>query len=362
MTKLLISISFLLRIDEDDILYVIAATGLILFGLVILRLLLRSLVPFFSSVLYLLFRLFSYPFFFLNGLQRHLSKPWRFIYKQHHGSDRLNKFMRFFWRMLKIPLYIILTPLRFVNAIFFNIFMHCSFEFFNYMSEIVDPTSKTEGGDNFFIWLLMSPVRIIKYLWHFALTVIESVLWVGIDTIFPALTLYHGTEEDASNSITGSPSRLKRNNLISGTWNVGSGNYAGSGIYFAPIRRTATHYARAHHGVLIICRVSLGKVLDLGMAPKYVFNQCGHPNATEVTRWGLKHGYTTGEWWRKDGKWWEYCMYDWQNRYNEIWRIRPIYIEELTNDSVHRISGGMVHWFFRKMVINDLWYTFFKKS
>lgn len=42
------------------------------------------------------------------------------------------------------------------------------------------------------------------------------------------------------------------------------------------------------------------------------------PNAHGVTKWGLDYGYVTGEWWRGDprARWWEYCMYDWKNRYN----------------------------------------------
>lgn len=267
--------------------------------------------------------------------------------------------MRRFWWMLKIPLYIVLTPLRFVNAVFYDLFMHGGFEFYNYLSEIFDPSSRLEGSANLMTWILLSPIRLVKYTWHFLLTLVESCIWVLIDTVYPALTLYHGTDEAASESITGSPGRLTKSKRISGLWLVGSGNFAGNGIYFAPIRSTALHYARGDKRVLIICRVSLGKVLDLGMAPRYVYNQCGHANATEATRWGLNHGYTTGEWWRKDEGWWEYCMYDWENRYNESWRIRPLYVEELYSDTVHRIEGGMVHWLFRGMVIKDIWKSIF---
>ena len=65
-------------------------------------------------------------------------------------------------------------------------------------------------------------------------------------------------------------------------------------------------------------------MLDLGIAPRRIYSEWGVPNALNVTRWGLDHDYVTGEWWREDAGWWEYCMYDWQNRYNYSWRIRPI--------------------------------------
>ena len=156
-----------------------------------------------------------------------------------------------------------------------------------------------------------------------------------------------------------SPNRIKDDSNASGVWMVGKGNWAGDGIYFAPIRSTAEHYARGYdQKAIIVCRVSLGKVLDLGMAPKAVFDSCGHANAHLATEWGLKNGFTTGEWWRKSREWWEYCMYDWKNRYNYSWRIRPLYIEELGDIHVHRISGGMSHWLFNKMVLSDLARTF----
>lgn len=339
--------------NEELIKLGLVGVGIIV-GLFVLRLILRRSVPVLAWLYYAFFRLLCFFFSILNGLQRHLSKPWRPIYKFHHGSDGFNKFMRVFWFLLKIPLYIVLTPLRFVNAFFYNIVVHSSFEFFNYLSEIIDPTSSQEGSANFFKWVIWLPIRFVKYVWHYLLSLVESIIWTAIDTVVPALTLYHGTSQDASVSICESPGRVGSKDWFSGVWNVGAGNYAGNGIYFAPIRSTAKHYSK---GSLIICRVSLGKVIDLGMAPKYVYNQCGSPNALGATEWGLNHGYTTGEWWRRlneDEGWWEYCMYDWQNRYNSSWRIRPVYVEDLNKNHVVRIPGGMSHWFFREMVINDL--------
>lgn len=105
---------------------------------------------------------------------------------------------------------------------------------------------------------------------------------------------------------------------------------------------------------LIVCRVSLGKTIDLGLVPYRVFKQCGHANAFGATDWGLKNGYVTGEWWRKDTGWWEYCMYDWRNRYNYSWRIRPLYVLNLRDKQMQRIPGGMCHWLFRKMVMQDI--------
>lgn len=338
-------------IEDENVIQWIGLGLLTLLILYVVRFLLRHFITLLNKVVYILIKISCSFFSIFNRLQRFLSKPWRIFYKYHHGGNGINRFMRGFWFLLKIPLYVFLTPLRLANAICYNILLHISFEFFNYLAEICDPSSKKEGGANFATWLTVIPWRLIKYGWHFLLVVVESVVWTVIDTFIPALTLYHGTTREACKNIIESPGRLWHGDRDMGVWLVGGGNFAGDGIYFAPVRSTAEHYAR---GYMIVCRVSLGRVIDLGMAPKYVFNYCGHSNAHEVTRWGLDHKYTTGEWWRSGTGWWEYCMYDRGGRYDYSWRIRPLYVEEIGNRRIFRIRGGMVHWLFRKMVFRDL--------
>lgn len=337
--------------EDNEIVQWVMWGLLALLGMFVVQFLLKRFIPVVNKVFYFFIKALCYPFSLLNWLQRFLAKPWYGLCKNHHGGDGFNKFMRGFCFLLKIPLYIVLTPLRLVNAVCYNIILHTGFEFFNYLVEICDPSSTKEGGANFATWLLLLPLRVVKYLWHFILVVIESVVWTVIDTFVPALTLFHGTTKEACESITQSPDRMRSGDELMGKWWVGGGNFAGDGIYFAPARDTANHYSK---GYMIICRVSLGRVLDLGMAPKHVFYNCGHSDAHEVTRWGLDHKYTTGEWWRKDTGWWEYCMYDWGNRYNYSWRIRPLYVENIDKKRVHRIQGGMSHWLFRKMVVQDM--------
>ena len=305
-----------------------------------------------SFFAYKLYWVCCIPFYFLNWLQRYASKPWRWIFKNNRGNDFRNRKLRQQLEYVKIPLYVALMPLRFINAVYYNLFVHCSFEFMNYALEVLSPENPKEGADDTMEWLMWLPWRIVKYpVWHGLLTVTECVVWTVIDTFIPALTLFHGTDIKASTSITQSRGRVGANSWRIGGWNVGGGNYAGNGIYFAPDRSTALHYSA---GSLIVCRVTLGRVLDLGLAPKRIFDQCGHPDALGATKWGLKHDYVTGEWWRGDCGWWEYCMYDWQNRYNQSWRIRPLYVLSIDDKLIQRIPGGTHHWLFRKMVINDL--------
>lgn len=335
--------------------YFSIAVGIVvtLIAINILRRILIVGLYYFSRVAYKLFWIVSIPFFILNWLQRHLSKPWRVFFKCNDGNNSSNESKRKLFEMLKIPIYIVLTPLRFVNAVYYNLIVHVTLEFFNYFLEVLIPSNDKEGeDDNMFLWYLLLPWRVIRYpLFHGTLTIVESVIWTAVDTLIPALTLYHGTDIGASINITQSHIRRKSYDWSNGIWNVGGGNYAGNGIYFAPSRSTALHYSS---GSLIIARVSLGKVLDLGLAPYRLYSACGRPNALCVTDWGIKNGYTTGEWWRADASWWEYCMYDWQNKYNESWRIRPIYVLNMEDECIQRIPGGMYHWLFSPIVAKDI--------
>lgn len=299
----------------------------------------------------LFYDIVSIPFFISNTLQRYLAKPWLIFYKSPRHNDDTNEDMRTMYEFLKIPMYILLFPIRLGNAVFFNLFTHCTFEVMNYLLEMIFPSLDEEGADDLWTWILYLPVRIVKYSYHAVLTLIESLIWTVLDCFLPALTLYHGTDPTAAQEILRSPSRGGGGCWFTGVWKVGGGNYAGNGIYFAPARSTSEHYAA---GSMIVCRVTLGRTLDLGLAPRRIFNQCGFANATGATQWGLNNDYVTGEWWRSDRSWWEYCMYDWQNRYNSSWRIRPLYVVDMKTGYMQRIPGGMTHWLFREMVVNDM--------
>ena len=343
------------NISSSNIWELIFSIAIICIILAVLRKVLITILGLISIFFYRLYHLISFPFYCLNWLQRRLAKPWMQSYKRNTRSDRENAKLREELEMWKIPLWLILIPLRFVNAIYYNIIVHCSFEMFNYVVEVIAPEGEREGSDNSLLWLILLPWRFVKYVvWHGSLTFVESCIWTAIDTFVPALTAYHGTTCAAAEGICQGPGRVESKNWLSAVWNVGGGNYAGNGIYFAPVRSTAYHYAS---GSLIVCRVSFGRTLDLGLAPRRIYDLCGKPNALGVvTDWGLKNNYVTGEWWRGDTRagWWEYCMYDWQNRYNDSWRIRPLYVINLEGECIQRIPGGMYHWLFNSLAFSDL--------
>ena len=312
------------------------------------------------GLFYILFFLIFLPFRILNWLQTFLHKPWRVFQKFPPASESAKDFWSALDMIARVPLYFACTPVRLANAVAFNLVLRPLYEFWNYIAEVFVPSDYDEGDKNFGEWLLYLPYRILKYpVYHGVLTIVECLLFTVYDTIFPTVTLYHGTSSQAADAIVQSPTRTPFNREVAkrtdGVWNVGGGNYAGDGIYFAPRISTAMHYARSNwHPVVIICRVSLGSLLPLSLSPGYVYNSAGLPNAHAVTSYGLKNGYDSIEWWRKDRKWWEYCLLDWKNKYNESWRIRPIMILNPRSFFFSRINGGSRHWFFDRMILNDI--------
>lgn len=101
--------------------------------------------------------------------------------------------------------------------------------------------------------------------------------------------------------------------------------------------------------VFIAARVSLGRIINYSLTPHEVYRQTGYGgNHSLLNSYGMKRGYTTGEWWNGGGGYWEYCMFDWQKKYNYPWRIRPLYIFNCNYNNIQHIPGGMAHWSFRK--------------
>ncbi|MBR5433443.1 MAG: SH3 domain-containing protein [Bacteroidales bacterium] len=307
------------------------------------------------------------PLFALNQLQYILQKPWRpllknrdsrfckllkmspkitpsmhpmqrFCYKLWHIGHYVIAFVFF---LLQFALYIISTPLRLFNAFFYNIIIHIPCALHDYIAEVFNP--KGDGmrflgkWEYWYQYFLKLPYRFYKYLLKRSiLTTLESIIYTIVDIVVPTLTMYHGTSNDASYQITGDEDV---------TFKVGGGNYAGNGIYFAIAKSTSEHYAR---GAIIIARVSLGRVFNINTSTDDIRN-CVACRGEEITKWGLRKKITTIEWWRKNTRWWEYCMLQQSGIYKKAWRIRPLYIENVNTGSKERIYKGMAPWIFKKM-------------
>lgn len=299
-----------------------------------------------------LFKILYFPFYpiallfrWLNYAQYFLQAPWRYFFKKYNSflprTFRKSSITPVIRHIFISIFYIICLPLRIVNAVYYNMIVRTLMGLKDVLSEIIAPKLNgmrfKQGFDYLWHWLLRLFNRVAIYMARWIIIIIENILATIHDIIFPTLTLYHGTSEDASVSIT-----------KPGTWLVGGGNYAGSGIYFGITLRTAMHYSQ---GVIIVSRVTLGKIINLSMTPSYIRNCVGPGGGDKITKWGLKHGYNTTEWWRVDGSWWEYCLLDEVDNYDESWRIRPIFVRYYDSESrfnFKRIWGGMAFWYFSK--------------
>ena len=320
----------------------------------------------FSIIFKLAYYVISFPMYMLNRLEHALVEPWRYIFKTSWVGEGVKPVLRVVLEVLGVLLVIALTPLRLFNAIVYNILIHCMTGMYDLFVEVLIPCDEKEGAENVWKWIVFLPWRILKYLvFHGMLTVIESVLWTVIDIFVPASTMYHGTDLVAGEAITRDPMRNRHTKDTArwshGTFTASQSNWGGIGVYFASRRLVAKEYATDPHRlsddnpVIIVCRVSLGRIINYALAPKNVYNQAGqYGNHSVLNDYGAKHGYTTGEWWNDSGCYWEYCMFDWQNRYNHPWRIRPVYLYNVRTGRVQHIRGGMQHWLFDKAVLKDL--------
>ena len=311
--------------------------------------------------------IFSFPIYILNQIEHILIEPWRYIFRRDWVNESLKPVLRIFLEILSVLLYIAFTPLRLLNAVIYNILVHCVMSLYDLLCELFMPCDSKEGAGSVWRWILMFLWRLLKYpVYHWLLTVIESVLWTVVDIFIPARTLYHGTDKAACNAIAGDPNRNKYREKTS-QWSTGTFlasthpecTWAGRGVYFAINRKLALGYSdRASQtgddSVMIVCRVSMGRVINYTLAPHNVYMQAGRGgNHDVINKFADSHRYTTGEWYNNRQQW-EYCLFDWQNRYNHPWRIRPVYVINTQKFRIHHVSGGVQHWLFDKAVLNDI--------
>ena len=339
-----------------------ATIGAVLSVLLELKLITDALGSGYTTIFEFIYKLISFPFWFLNRLQLIFMEPWRYLTKGNL-PDGVRSFFRPVLYPTELLLYILITPLRLVNAIYFNIIVYGITELYDLFLETLAPSKDSEGGDNIFMWIIWFPIRLIKYpILRGCLVLIEGAIWTVIDIFIPTITMYHGTDLTAAQCIVGNDwEKGKYKKWTDGTFCSSTNGWAGAGAYFGSARSTAEGYAYDPYRlgndipVMIVCRVSLGKILNYGLAaPRYIHNNAGDGgNHALMTSYAKNHGYTTGEWWNPCG-YWEYCMFDWQNAYNNPWRIRPIYVFNFDTGLAQHINGGFRHWLFSKMVLRDI--------
>ncbi len=327
-----------------------------------LRIIMEAIGGEYANVFEFCYRIISFPFWFLNRLQLILMEPWRYLTKGYVNAG-IRDAVRPLLYPTEILLYILITPLRLVNAIIYNIFVYGITELYDLILEVIHPSDSDEGRDSFIGWIIWFPVRLVKYpIINGCLALIEGMVWTVIDIFIPTITMYHGTDLTAAQAIVGND-QLKGagKKWTDGTFCSSTKGWAGAGAYFGSSRATAAGYAHDsyrlsdNNPVMIVCRVSLGKILNYRLAPNYIHDNTGPLGIHSViNKYANSHGYVTGEWWNHTHKYWEYCMFDWQNRYNYPWRIRPIYVFNFRTGLAQHIDRGFRHWLFSKPVIDDI--------
>lgn len=336
-----------------------ASIGFIVGILIGLRIFLQSIDSNVFAVFILMYWILTIPSWICNRLQFVLTAPWRYLFKYTSVDDSTRETLRPFLYFVQIILYIVTTPLRLLNAVYYNIFVYGITELYDLTCEVFIPTNRSEGKGDILKWILWFPIRLVRYpLFHGSLALIEGAVWTVVDIFIPTITMYHGTDLEAANVILGSASRNENiwNKWLSGTFKASNcyNAWGGMGVYFAPSRKVARDYCyRANGTVFIACRVSLGKILNYSLAPRYVeINTGERGNPTVLNDYAEHNGYDTAEWW--NGEYWEYCMFDWQNRYNYPWRIRPIYAFNIETGLAQHIDGGLRHWLFSEMICDEI--------
>lgn len=336
-----------------------AIIGFILGVFIGLRVFLQSIGRNFGFIFLVIYSLITIPSWISNRLQFILTNPWKYLFKYISVGNSTRSVLRPFLNFVQILIYIAITPLRLLNAIYYNIFIYGITEIYDLVCEVILPANYSEGKGNFWKWILWFPIRLVKYpVFHGTLVLIEGMIWTIIDIFIPTITMYHGTNLEAANTILGSSSRNSNlwYNWLSGTFKASdsANGWGGLGVYFAPSRRVASSYSNRANGVVFIaCRVSLGRIINYALAPNYVeFNTGKYGCHSVLNSYASANGYDTAEWW--NGSYWEYCMFDWQNKYNNPWRIRPIYVFNIETGLAQHIDGGFRHWLFSKMVMNDI--------
>jgi len=282
--------------------------------------------------------IFNPLFFFLNWIQWVLYNPLRIFFKNPHSEFAHKTFNLLFYTGV-IPIYwiiihIVTIPLRFINAIYFNILLSWTINFYDSLAEVMNPKlgkiRHKKGFNYLFAWIIGFPIRLIRMIFTNILIFIEPIIMTGVDIVFPTYTMYHGTSYgEAHSDIT-----------QNGRWYVGEGNYAGTGIYFGMSNKVAKYYSGAYNTVILV-RVTLSFNRNIATTPYSIRSHIGLGSGGDTISRRLSKFWSSIEHWRVDMGWFEYCIIQPpQKKYSMVktWRARPIAV--VKDNKLDRIWGG----------------------
>lgn len=292
----------------------------------------------FSYVLKELVFIFNPVFFFLNRIQWILYNPLRVFWKNPNSSFSHKTFNLLFYTGI-IPIYWIVihvasTPLRLINAIYFNILLSWSINIYDSLAEVMNPKLgkiRHKTGMSYMLsWTIGFPIRLVKMIVKNIFVFIEPIIMTGVDIVFPTYTMYHGTTYG----------NVHADITQNGRWLVGNGNYAGTGIYFGMSKKVAEYYADASNTVILV-RVTLMFNRNIASTPYTIRSHIGLGYGGDEISRKLYKFWSSIEHWRKDMEWFEYCILQPVEKKGSMvttWRARPIAVVQ--GSKLVRIWGG----------------------
>jgi len=286
---------------------------------------------------------FSPLFFAINYVIWIIYNPLRFMMKNTNHKSPNVVFNLLFYSLLApayfILVHLLLTPLRVINALYFDVLVYASVMLSDSISELLLPQRK---GMRYYktrsaylvAYVLGFPWRLLRFLISNVLTLVDIVFMFSMGVVLPTLTMYHGT--DFNYAVADIAQK--------GRWKVGGGDYAGLGVYFGIEKRTAENYARGNSQKgIIVTRTTLNFIRNGASLDQQNRRKIGSDGV------GLSHSlsfiWATIEHWRNDGNWWEYCLVHkgYAGDFIKTWRLRPVaFIGD--DGKLKRLWGGQANY------------------
>lgn len=298
-----------------------------------------------SIVLRPLIFLFEPVFSLINQVLWILNNPARTFMKNPERSRARGFFLLITFTGLSLAwfvvFYILSFPLRLITAIYYDVLLFLAVSLSDTIQELVNPKRgeirEKKGASYLARYILGIPFRLVTFAYKNIVYLLDSFLMLGVGILLPTLTMRHGTQfREAGTKIA-----------QSGNWLVGSGNYAGTGLYFGMQNRVAMHYAEMsnHHDTsVILARVTLTFTKTIASLQRE-YREVGLGQKGEEIALAVKSPlFASTEHWRVDHGWWEYCILKPRKmgEFVNTWRVRPVAI--IKNNKVVRTWGGFSHY------------------
>jgi len=185
-------------------------------------------------------------------------------------------------------------------------------------------------------WFVMLPKRAARFLWVIISMAVEIIVMCGFDSIWPVLTMWHGTSFRGVGSDIGQKGR----------WRAGPRDWVGQGLYFGIERRVAENYAHHPDDSLILCRTVLSFSRPIASLPRRIRLKANAESIGKNVNRHVTWPWYSTEHWRPGphSNWYEYCLLQKKSvgGYVKTWRVRPIAI--LRGGKITRIWGSIHQW------------------